>query len=55
MADRVFERIMNQTAADVESKQEDLDPEERKRRMQARRTPAATLPHPLSTCTASSA
>ena len=34
MADRIFERILNQTAADVEAQQEQADPEARRRKAQ---------------------
>lgn len=35
MADRIFERILNQTAADVEAKQQQQDPELRRKKAQA--------------------
>lgn len=36
MADRIFERILNQTAADVEAKQQQQDPELRRKKAQVR-------------------
>ncbi|KAL4423006.1 hypothetical protein ABPG77_005486 [Micractinium sp. CCAP 211/92] len=35
MADRIFERVLNQTAADVEAKQQQQDPELRRKKAQA--------------------
>lgn len=36
MADRIFERILNQTAADVAAQQEQEDPEAQRRKAQVR-------------------
>ena len=46
MADRIFERILNQTAAGVEAQQEQADPELKRRKAQARRLPPLHLPAP---------
>ena len=41
MADRFFERVLTQSAAGVQAQQGREDPEQRKRKAQARRLPAA--------------
>ena len=43
MADRIFERVLNQSASGVQAQQEREDPEQRKRKAQARHL-AACLP-----------